>query len=412
MDTKDVQIMFQLNEYKNTAIVVFEFLMSLPATLSRFIFKRIVEEAYEIASCQDYSKAINDLSEIFSTIYESLSKKEIEYLANCANVSSDVFVSAIENREPLFISDELPELSRLIKCYACFADSNSDKQSKKDLEEIPFWTALEETLAIPQPDITNDIYLTKDNIFYKLLYIKVFQFVRDKDFVEGYSHVLYWYCKGEILDVVFDCIWKNTNTQIAKSLFTILTQACFEDKHLSEITKKRYFEYAKYNPICPPSVNFNCSSKVTGIAGLALFKQDKENSYDISAGLMAIYNELAYKYLERDKLLEFINIFCQEKNITPLKWCANNSSQLDKEGVFNKKSFRNFIQACHQMFNVNIELNPFIEKFCRCFVDYKGKPFKPNTIRDNKYEVEELLEDFKNIIQKAQNAYHGLKCNK
>lgn len=127
---------------------------------------------------------------------------------------------------------------------------------------------------------------------------------------------------------------------------------------------------------------------------------------------MAIYNELAYKYLEGDKLLEFINIFCQEKNITPLKWCANNSSQLDKEGVFNKKSFRNFIQACHQMFNVNIELNPFIEKFCRCFVDYKGKPFKPNTIRDNKYEVEELLEDFKNIIQKAQNAYHGLKCNK
>lgn len=412
MDTKDVQIMFQLDEYKNTAIVVFEFLMSLPETLSRFIFKRIVEEAYEIASCQDCSKAINDLSEIFSTIYESLSKKEIEYLANCANVSSDVFVSAIENREPLFISDELPELSRLIKCYACFADSNSDKQSKKDLEEIPFWTALEETLAIPQPDITNDIYITTNNIFYKLLYIKVFQLVIDEDFVEGYSHVLYWYCKGEILDVIFDCIWKNANTQIAKSLFTILTQACFENKHLSEITKKRYFEYAKYNPICPPSVNFNCSSKVTGIAGLALFKLNNENYYDISQGLMSIYNELEFTYLEDKKCDEFINIFCQEKNITPLIWCAKNSSHSDKEGKYNRKSFSAFIRACHKLFDVNISVNKFITTACRCFVDNNGVNFKPDVIRHSSYSDDELFEIFKNIIQKAQNAYHELKCKK
>ncbi|MBO5016662.1 MAG: hypothetical protein J6C92_12805 [Bacteroidaceae bacterium] len=412
MDTKDVQLMFQFDEYKNTAIVVFKFLMSLPETLSRFIFKRIVEEAYEIASCQDSSKATNDLSEIFLTIYESLSKKEIERLANCTNVSSDVFVSAIENREPLFISDELPDISRLIKCYTCFVDSNRDRTSVNDLEEIPFWTALEETLAIPQPDITNDIYLTTDNIFYKLLYIKVFQFVIDKDFVEGYSHVLYWYCKGEILDVVFDCIWKNTNTQIAKSLFTILSQACFEDKHLSEITKKRYLEYIKYNPICPTSINFNCSDTVTGIAGLALFKQDNENYYDISVGLMAIYNELVYKYLEGDKLLEFINIFCQEKNITPLKWCANNSSQFDKEGAYNKKSFSAFIHACHELFDVNITKNKFITKACRCFLDNNGVNFKPDVIRHSSYSDKKLLEDFKNIIQNAQNDYHGLKCNK
>lgn len=69
---KDTTAPISIEPYKKTANAVFGFLTGLPQILSRIIFQRIVQEAYEIAQYQLKEDMVNQLSAALSSSYTFL----------------------------------------------------------------------------------------------------------------------------------------------------------------------------------------------------------------------------------------------------------------------------------------------------------------------------------------------------
>ncbi len=236
----------QIENLTNTATEVYEFIMNIPSPLGEFVFKRIIENAYEIASVLQPDVVKKQLIEAVS--YHMDTSKDMNLVYNYLGVVNhykeldEVFMEKeklIECLNRYCSFNELPLQNLLIRSYACFSPGAEGEEWKKNLKVDIRKKIIE--------DIQKEEVYPQYNCFQELGYKTLLP-----NYILG-GHSKYrelfsdWYCKGSILSFVIDTVHKcNVNT-ISVSLWKHIQSECKKHQYLSEAFQKCYESYGVFS---------------------------------------------------------------------------------------------------------------------------------------------------------------------
>ncbi len=326
---KEKTVKTTIEDYKNTAFEVYSFITDLPEHLARFVFKRIVSEAYDTAKCYPVDEVIPQLAFSVSSYYntavdnpdndpEKVRQAKL-HLANYLGLDVYTMERVVRDTEMLTRTllssrwDRLPDPENLVKSFLCF----SYKEMPCDIRNIDIWERLDDIIIESETaDYAAEFY--NKNCFYQMGYITGLFNDRLDDIDKMAFH---WYCKGHIMDAVFGCIWDNPNIQVSCILYKHLLDAC-TNKDFSHITKTRYDIIRKTKPGWPEAlflpVTAGKKALVKGF-GLLPLRSDKEYQQKCQP-----FFEFSIKLQEKGYIVcsceRFIDIFTKNNDVTPIEW--------------------------------------------------------------------------------------------
>ena len=148
-----------LDQYRITANAVYKFLVSLPEILARAVFRQIVQEAYDIASCYPVQEVIPQLAEAISKfcVVNDCEQANL-HLSKFLGVDPYTLTRIIYNKEELEHTlkasrwESLPPVDNLVKAFKCF----TLQPLPGDIYEIDTWERLESMKA--SSDAAGKIY--------------------------------------------------------------------------------------------------------------------------------------------------------------------------------------------------------------------------------------------------------------
>ena len=251
----------QIEEYTNTAISIFSFLQNIPSPLGEFIFKRIVEDAYSIADVMGIDVTRKQLIESICSSIET--SKNLDLVYKYLDVMDyrekiDTIVMEKDKLYDFLISSsrfkELPDESSLIKAFTCFSPNSVDDEYKENLKVC----VRAKILSLDEvKDNGSDLY---SNIFQELGYKTLFINWSYGDLPEHDELFFKWYCKGTILNVVIDTVFKCDVNIISKSLMQHIKRECKSNYYLSKAFQNIYNSYRRYTSL--PEMSFECISTI------------------------------------------------------------------------------------------------------------------------------------------------------
>lgn len=380
-----------LDQYRITANAVYKFLVSLPELLARSVFKQIVKEAHDIASCYPVQEVIPQLAEAISKfcVINDCEQANL-HLSKFLGVDPYTLTRIIYNKEELEHTlkasrwESLPPVDNLVKAFECF----TLQPLPGDIYEIDTWERLERMKESSDASgkLTHPLY---ENYFYKLGYLTGL-FNNDEE--KNDDLIFHCLCEGYIMDIVFKCIWDNSNQQIAVALYENLMAAC-RSRELATICNKRY-EAVRKTRSGWPFVKFEHEdSKVEPIPAIGkLVVKGSMSDMDYDLLCLGLYGKLFGKYIDCDATT-FINIFSDKDDVQPIVWIADSFSMVSfAHNIHSKKPFNEIAQ------------DTFYARFSRC-INTANPPLKIISFRgtynakDKKAKTydpffEEILKEF------------------
>ena len=388
-----------VEQYRDTAEAVYNYLFSLPEPLARYMFKQIILEAYDIASCYPVDEVIPQLAFAVSNYYNmAASDKAKAHLANYLGVDSYTFEQIITNKEKLEKTllaskrESLPPADNLVKAFKCF----TYPQMLCNFSGFEIWERLDQIVESCKKEEQAAIPLD-ENCFYKLGYHTALFNNEEK---QNDKLIFHWFCEGCILDIVFKCIWDNSNQQVAVAFYDNLMTAC-RSLDLARICEKR-FKVVKETRAGWPYVKFEREDSVKFINS-ALGFLDKEVTdeglYNLKCG--NLYNELRNSNFIECENTMFTNIFTEMENVQPIVWlkdtcslacfamCVYEKAAMQEKYKTQVSFLEHFVKCINNKSNVDgnslkCEKNKCAKKTYNHYEDYR------------QYEklFEELLNDF------------------
>lgn len=357
-----------LDQYRITANAVYKFLVSLPEILARAVFRQIVQEAYDIASCYPVQEVIPQLAEAISKfcVINDCEQANL-HLSKFLGVDPYTLTRIIYNKEELEHTlkasrwESLPPVDNLVKAFECF----TLQPLPGDIYEIDTWERLE-SMKASSDAAGKSAYPMYKNFFYKLGYITGL-FNNDEELNDDL--IFHYLCEGYIMDIVFKCIWDNSNQQIAVALYENLMAAC-RSRELATICNKRY-EAVRKTRSGWPFVKFEHEdSKAEPIPAIGeLVVKGSMSDMDYRLLCLGLYDKLYAKYIDCDATT-FINIFSDKDDVQPIVW---------KRDSFSMVSFAHNIHS-KKAVNDKYTQKAFCERFARC-INTESK-LEPSSIKD------------------------------
>lgn len=377
-----------IETYKKTSTEVWRFVNTLPPVLSRCLFQRIVDEAYDMAGCYPIEIMKEQLiTSICNNFNRSANKLALEYLS--AYLQIDIRVDNLKEILTTMKWEYLPPKNLLVQAYECFYPGRFPYQNC-DMER---WSRLAKTIKSDGIQILeSDILLDTGNCFYKLGYqVSYLNNDENKD-----NLILHWYGMGEILDNVFDCIWGNANSQIARSLFKILMETCSKNEFFKNIVEKRYNEIRKFKPSWP-LVEFKYYNTIeeAKVKGLDILHHNNDNdSESIFQNLLHLCRKLQeMKYLPDDLDFSLFYDVFTDRMITPILWIGNTYSL----SAFIDYLFIEYIQVRGE-----IGVEEFFELSHKCFKDKKNVDGRTLS----QYRNRDITKQYKDEFDKMFESFH------
>lgn len=371
--------------YLDNAETTIKFLVDIPTVLSKYIFCCITAEAYDIAAF--YS--IDEIKDQFITVVlESCYKKRQTYIKEIwkkltssnrlkENTNKSDFNQELINNGPWL---DLPSLQSLNDCFDYFDVSEIDDVNW-DLNSFPLGQRLKNTLINNGIDnyLENDMFLETDNCFQKIGYKTQYINICNND-TDKYDKLFFrWYCMGEVLDIVLETIFNNRNTQLTKSLFHHLMNACKNQNELAKLVQTRYDQMKLYRPGLKDITFYEEKSEPVCVQA-AFVEVVEDEPLPRGIGEIEHYSEDDYQRLYQSMLKlgllrpisqeekygnsyeDFRSLFSDGKIINRLYWhgiayelsyfveriSIFNSGKFDTETKFNKR-----IMQCFKIINKN-----------------------------------------------------------
>ena len=345
-----------LDQYRITANAVYKFLVSLPKILARAVFRQIVQEAYDIASCYPVNEVIPQLAEAISKfcVINDCEQANL-HLSKFLGVDPYTLTRIIYNKEELEHTlkasrwESLPPVDNLVKAFECF----TLQPLPGDIYEIDTWERLE-SMKASSDAAGKSAHPMYKNFFYKLGYITGL-FNNDEE--QNDDLIFHCLCEGCIMDIVFKCIWDNSNQQIAVALYENLMAAC-RSRELATICNKRY-EAVRKTRSGWPFVKFehedSKAEPIPAIGELVVKGSMSEEQYNSLC--FDLYNNLYYHedgYIKCD-FPTFFNIFSDKDDVQPIVWEDDSFSMVSfAHTIHSKKPFKGIAQ------------DTFYARFSRC----------------------------------------------
>lgn len=371
-----------------TAFDVFLFLTTIPSPLTEFIFKRIVDEAYSIASVIPFADAKKQLIESMSENINTITV-DINPICNFLNINryyKDVekFITDKNKLNKIFNKycqwNQLPSSDDLIQCYSCYSikrnnDNNMEWIPKTKRELRDKLSKLIDTIKDDFFDRNNTI-LEKNNCFHRLGYQTLFMnWISEKS--PSINDIIFynWYCKGELIDIVLDTIYRCNNDLISKTLLAWIIKQCESHEYLAKITQIRFNILRQINPQFSEQ-NFEYKGEKresntinSSVLALGTIPKSQKDSTPIDQiCLNNLYRKLKeMNYISQDcSNYEFEQVFSNRTNkVQPIKWLKH------------QKELANFLLILRD--NINYD-NDYAERASRVFIKKNGDPCRKNTL--------------------------------
>lgn len=372
-----------IDNYKNTAIAVFNFITSIPKPLSLFVFKRIIDESYDIARIISHEEARQQL--IYAMCEYFNMEEKIDPICQYLDINKyyKEIDGLIEDKELLMSKlssicnwGNLPPLEELVHAYSCYSISNlgNDWITNVDTAICYKLKNLVENNGIDYLNNENK-YLEFDNCFLRLGYQMLFQnWYSNQSSSCDDTLFINWYCKGEIMDVILYTIFDCNNSITSIALMEFLKKECKRNEYLAEVTQNRYDKLRQIKPqlgmLCFEYEGEKKKNKTKSVYYLSLgsIPKSKVDRNPISDDLM--YK--LYDCLEGEGYLEcgleaFKNIFSDKHlRVKPIVW---------KEDVKSLANFLSILRAEESERNKEYSM-----KAGNLFVQKSGKPCKWKSI--------------------------------
>ena len=322
---------------QETAFEVFWFLATMPTPLAEFVYKRIVDEAYSIASALPLEEAKNQL---ISSISENINTSEDDINPICHFLGIDRYYKDVENSitdkdalmkifEKYCSWQNLPSAEGLVQSYSCFSIEITNTEWIAETKAT-LWNKLTSLTEIKGIDYfsNHNTILIKKNCFHRLGYLTLFMDWYSTKTPSVNDIVFYnWYCQGELIDVVLDTIYGCNNNIISKSLLAWLIQQCENHQRLAEITQIRYDLLRQIRPqLGVQNFDYKGEKKTNNtllpVFALESIPKSSTDAIPIDSNSM---KKLHYKLKEMSYIncsfTEFNSIFSSRCNKTkPIRW--------------------------------------------------------------------------------------------
>ena len=252
---KDFVIPNNIKSYFNTAEKVYAFMTGVLTDLqSRYIFKKILEDAYEIANMYPTNEAVGFLLEIINNLPNCIKTEDKNRLIESLNFQG-VQICVKTGDEIQFThksltqrQKQLPPIEHLVQGFNLF-----DKNVYKDefyYPNLELWKKLSKHikdddisafLKQPVPDFErNCFYLMEFMIGYQKWNNEYVKDENDDELTDNDKLYFRWYCLGEIMDIILDIIYTSPQLDLSKSLYASLFKECDKQPELRKVVKERY----------------------------------------------------------------------------------------------------------------------------------------------------------------------------
>lgn len=244
----------KIESYTNTAIEVFDFIIKLPSPLGEFVFKRIIEDAYYIASVQQFEKVKEQLIESICISFQSSKNVDpvckylgiLNHYKEVDGLVTDTDGLNIKLKE-ICRFNQLPPIEDLLLAYPCFSFQIPGDDYIDNTRELIRGRVME--IEDDEGKSTDNDFTGINNCFIKLGYQTLFEKWFCNCLSPNYNEMIFrWYCKGELIDSVFDTIFKSGATSVSRSLWDMLVHKCEQHYYLSKITQQRFDYYRVISP--------------------------------------------------------------------------------------------------------------------------------------------------------------------
>lgn len=402
----DIEASAEMNRWTEKAFSTHLFLSRLPSPLSRIVFKRIIDEAYGIASVLPKSNRIDSVlegicnafdleCEDFSPLLDYLQIRVIEK----NEIDSTI---AKNNREEIkktlasFVKlRDLPAKEDLVDSYPCFSQTVPDDDVIVNYKEIVRNKLTRLHSKYGREFFENPVTVRIrpfQALGYKTLFNEWFNDETDRQ-----MDVLFfrWYCKGDLLNIVLDTIFRGESTSVSRVLWQHLKDACEKDSYLSDLTRQQYDEYRRFSPMIPPEEfifkgvlprEANAESLGVFPALPKIVKRDKENGPLSENEMFLLYMKLVQKeyLIEKETPFEAFNkVFSGEgRTARPIIWHGQ------------QKDLATFL-AVAQGGSTSKEYSKTASKL---FLKKNGKPCQMNTLNQPDYSIK----TFDNMLKEIE----------
>lgn len=382
----------EIERLTNTATEVYGFIMGLPSPLGEFVFKRIVENAYEIASVLPPEVVKRQLVEAIS-IHKESSKDLFLIYKYLGVVDHYKEIDGLIMEKDRLIKrlldycsfDNLPSQDLLIRAYTCFSPGAEDDEWLENLKA----SVRDKITGIIQN--INDIGTLSDNCFHELGYKTLYLNWISGDCSDFNKQFIDWYGKGKILNYVIDTIYKCNVYQISFSLWRHIQAECKTHRDLNNAFQACYDSYRKFSNL--PEKKFEYEGKedndkenvVLALPQILIDPSDgnKESNYATSEMVYNLHSYLCARNMIDCTEEDFRAVFGgREKYAEPIKWT---STQLD---------LANFLYVVR---GKNTRDKNYTNDASKVFIQKNGKPCSSVTLNQEDTTAERYKE-FKKIL--------------
>lgn len=383
----------KIESYTNTAIEVFDFVVKLPSPLGEFVFKRIIEDAYYIASVQQFEKIKEQLIE---SICISFQPTESVYpICNYLGIPNhykevDSLVTDIDelNKKLKDICkfNQLPPIEDLLLAYPCFSFQIPSDDYKDNTKELIRKRIIE--FEDDEGKSTENDFTGINNSFIKLGYQTLFmKWLCDYSFPNYNEMIFRWFCKGELIDSIFDTIFKSGATSVSQSLWDLLVRKCEQYYFLSKITQQRFDYYRVISPnLAYYEFKYKGEKKLENTDIIVSLPQIPKSKVDSTP----IDDDCLYKLHARLVALGKINCTFEcfksafsgySKTTLPIKWLQS------------QKDLATFLYVLRAEGKTN---KAYSSQAAKVFIQKNGKACSASTL--DQYE-QDKIRDYKNLFK-------------
>ena len=343
----NIEVPTEIVHWTEKAFSMYRFLAQLPSPLSNILFKRIIDESYYIVSSYPRAEQIDSALEGICDAID-LDCNDFNPLLDyfdIRHIEKDEIDSTIATNDRHEIEDklksrirlrELPAKGDLVDSYPCFSQTVIDdcvlinyKEIVRDKLNRMIAKYGKEYLLSPR----STTFTPFQTLGYKTSFHEWFNDDSDRHFDNRFFR---WYCKGDLLSIFFDTIFRGESTSVSQVLWQYVNNACEKDPYLRDIVQEQYDDYRKFSPSIPPH-EFVCKGeKPKGattdslklLPALPRFaKDDKKNGFLSENEMYTLYEELVRNgYLDsNDTPVEaFLRVFSGSgKTARPIKWLGS-----------------------------------------------------------------------------------------
>lgn len=251
----DKQIIEKVERDAQRAVSVSRFLTAMPSPLSNHVFRHIIEEGIRAGSVLPQHEVARQLAESIGMHYNhTMAGSSIDLLCRLTGVPKDILYGDILSFDAGKVTDimrrsckmESPEeIRKLVLCMDCFSIDDATAIRDRICQKLLYVNECE-NIRREQPKGREEYLLPSmktdvaRNIFEELGYQTLMESWANSDEEDRNNDVLFyeWYCKGEIMDTVLDCIFAYEIPSVSRKLFAYLKDACRLDANLAEVVNE------------------------------------------------------------------------------------------------------------------------------------------------------------------------------